>query len=508
MEQRQPQASHERQLELLVDSVADYAIFMLDPHGHVRTWNRGAERIKGYSATEIVGRHLSTFYTPEDIERQHPAHELKVALRDGQYEEEGWRVRKDGSRFWASVVITNVRDEQGQHVGFGKVTRDLTSRRMSEDRLRANASELVAANAQLEQFRRLVSSVRDYAIFMLDPSGRVVTWNAGAERLKGYTAEEAMGREFSMFYTAADRQRQHPASELEIAVREGRYEEEGWRVRKDGSTFWASVTITAVRDDSGDLLGFAKVTRDLTDRMEAEEALRSANEDLAAANLELDRFASVAAHDLSDPLRTISGFGELLEREELSEQARGFLGYITSTAERMQRLVTGLLEYARAGETPPAAEPVGLRVAAEQVLAGLLATIQERGAEVSVSLPEGAHVLAGHTDVELVLQNLVANAIKFGDPERPRVEVSGAPDPAGWRIVVADNGVGISAEDRARIFEPFARAHPELGRGGSGLGLAICERLVRRRGGSLGVDSEPGQGSRFWVLLPAAEATA
>jgi PAS domain S-box-containing protein len=488
-----------RELALLIDSVADYAIFLLDTEGYVRTWNRGAERLKGYRAAEVVGEHFSLFYTPEDRARNHPAHELQVALRDGRYEEEGWRVRKDGTRFWANVVITLVRDESGTIIGFGKVTRDLTPRRLAEDELRGNAAELLAANRELELFRMLVASVRDYAIFLLDPGGHVATWNAGAEHLKGYTAAEITGRHFSVFYTEPDRARDHPANELEIAAREGRYEEEGWRVRKDGTTFWASVTITAVRDESGTLVGFAKVTRDLSER-------RAAETSLLASNQELDRFASVAAHDLSDPLRTILGFAELLAGQPLPDEAQSFVGHITRTGVRMQRLLASLLDYARAGELPPSPDPVLLAEAADHVVASLAGLVEERGAQVRISVPDGATVSANLADVELILQNLVANALKFGHPEHPVVEIAGEFADGAWRITVADNGAGIAPADRERIFEPFERAHPELSQEGSGLGLAICHRLVHRHGGTLGLESEPGQGSRFWVLLPSVAA--
>src|SRR4051794_29040963 len=171
------------QLRLLVEAVVDYAIFMLDPDGHVATWNAGAERIKGYTAAEIIGEHFSRFYTEPDRARNHPAHELEIAERDGRYEEEGWRVRKDGGRFWASVVITAVRDEDSRLVGFGKVTRDLTNRR--------------AAEQELVQFRQLVEAVRDYAIFRLSPEGIVLTWNEGARRIKGWTDDEIIGEHFS-----------------------------------------------------------------------------------------------------------------------------------------------------------------------------------------------------------------------------------------------------------------------------------------------------------------------
>jgi PAS domain S-box-containing protein len=493
--------SSELQISLLVESVGDYAIFILDAGGHIATWNRGAERLKGYRADEIIGQHFSTFYTAEDRERGHPDHELQVAIRDGRFEEEGWRIRKDGSRFWASVVITALRDSGGKHIGFGKVTRDLTARRLGEEQLRATAAELQTANAQLEQFRRLVVSVRDYAIFMLDPGGHVVTWNVGAENIKGYAAEEIIGRHFSAFYTTEDRERGHPAHELELAAREGRFEEEGWRVRKDGTTFWAAVTITAMRNDDGMLDGYAKVTRDLTMRRAAEEALRAANE-------ELDRFASLAAHDMSDPLRTIAGFAELLEKEELGPPATEWISHIVTTSDRMRRLLDSLLTFARAGEDAYPPGPVELRTTAVSVLASLAGAVRETGAEIIMRLPEEAVVWATTHDVELLLQNLVSNALKFGDSARPRVEIAAEPDGESWRLVVADNGLGIAHGDHERIFGAFERAHAEDGHHGSGLGLAICERVVHRHGGTIGVESTPGQGSRFWVLLPSPTATA
>ena len=248
---------------LLVESVRDYAIYMVDPEGTIRTWNPGARNIKGYDAGEIIGRHFSVFYTPEAVQSRHPWRELEIARKVGRFEEEGWRVRKDGSRFWANVVITPVADG-GRLVGFAKVTRDLTTRRQAEEELRRSE----------ERFRLLVDSVQDYAIFVLDPRGHVLSWNQGAERIKGYTAEQVIGRHFSLFYTDEDRERGHPEWELAVAVREGRYEEEGWRVRSDGTLFWANVVITAIHAPDGGLVGFAKVTRDLTERKRAEESLR------------------------------------------------------------------------------------------------------------------------------------------------------------------------------------------------------------------------------------------
>jgi PAS domain S-box-containing protein len=254
----------EEQFEQLVAGVRDYAIFLLDRHGNVRTWNAGAERIKGYRADEIVGQHFSNFYPADAVSSGWPAHELDVAAATGRFEDEGWRVRKDGTQFWANVVITALRDEAGGVRGFLKITRDMTDRKQAEEKVRRGE----------ERFRLIVEGVKDYAIFMLDPTGHVATWNAGAERLKGYAAREIIGRHFSTFYPEEAVARGWPDEELRRAVAEGRFEDEGWRVRKDGTQFWANVVITALRDEAGTLRGFAKVTRDLTDRKRAEENTR------------------------------------------------------------------------------------------------------------------------------------------------------------------------------------------------------------------------------------------
>jgi PAS domain S-box-containing protein len=256
----------------LVVGVRDYAVFLLDRTGHVRTWNAGAERIKGYRPDEIIGKHFSTFYLPDAVSSGWPAHELEVASVTGRFEDEGWRVRKDGSRFWANVVITTLRDESGEVRGFLKITRDLTDRKQAEEKLRLSE----------ERFRFIVEGVKDYAIFMLDPHGRVATWNAGAERLKGYSAAEIVGKHFSTFYPKEVVERGWPDEELRRATADGQFEDEGWRVRKDGTTFWANVVITALRDESGTLRGFAKVTRDLTERRAAEENARKLAAEAAA----------------------------------------------------------------------------------------------------------------------------------------------------------------------------------------------------------------------------------
>jgi PAS domain S-box-containing protein len=254
----------------LVDSIRDYAIFLLDAEGHVVSWNPGAERLKGYRSDEIVGRHFSVFYPPAAIEKRWPQHELETAARLGRFEDEGWRVRKDGSYFWANVIISAIHDDAGRLIGFSKVTRDLTERRENEVRLRQSE----------ERFRLLVDGVQDYAIFMLDTEGRIMSWNQGARRLKGYAAPEVIGKNFSMFYPPEALERGWPATELREATRLGHFEDEGWRVKKDGTRFWANVVITALRDGDGTLRGFSKITRDLSEWRAQDERLRQSEERL------------------------------------------------------------------------------------------------------------------------------------------------------------------------------------------------------------------------------------
>jgi PAS domain S-box-containing protein len=350
-----------------------------------------------------------------------------------------------------------------------------------------------------ERLVLLVEQVRDYAIFMLDTTGHVATWNRGAERIKGYRAEEIIGRHFSTFYTPDAVARDHPAYELEVAIEEGRFEEEGWRVRKDGSRFWASVVITTIYDRENRHIGFGKVTRDLTERRELQQ-------DLMRSNSDLQRFASLAAHDLAEPLRTIGGFADLINRryrEQMPAEASMFFEQIVSGISRMDALIESLLGYARAGESPPGDGFVAVEPVVRDVLEDLGAAVQSRGARITVDVPSEAEVRAGQYGVALVLQNLVSNALKFSGEDQPRIEVSARARDGEWRIGVRDHGVGVNPEDAKTIFEPFRRgSRPDAP--GTGLGLTTCRRIIERHGGSIGVDSIPGDGSEFWFTLPAA----
>ncbi|MFL6200205.1 MAG: PAS domain S-box protein, partial [Thermoanaerobaculia bacterium] len=322
--------NEEDSFRLLVESVKDYAIFMLDPEGRIMSWNAGARNIKGYQAEEIIGRHFSIFYPPEAIARGWPEHELEVAKREGRFAEEGWRLRKDGSSFWANVVITALWDKTGTLRGFAKVTRDLTERRMRQEFLRESE----------ERFRLLVESIKDYALFMLDPEGRIVSWNAGARALKGYRADEVIGRHFSLFYPSEAIARGWPEHELETAIAEGRFEDEGWRVRKDGSRFWANVIITPLYDEERRLRGFAKITRDLSDRKRVER--------LEEAERQMHEFLAMLAHELRNPLAPIRNALAVMQRSELNEQT---LDWSRSVIDRqvthLTRLVDDLLDVSR-----------------------------------------------------------------------------------------------------------------------------------------------------------------
>ena len=490
---------------LLVEAVRDYAIFALDATGHVLTWNPGAQRFKGYTADEIIGRHFSTFYPAEDLAARKPEIELEIAEREGVVEDEGWRVRKDGTRFWASVVITALRDASGTLVGFAKVTRDLTERRMAEEALRESE----------ERFRLLVQNVRDYGIFVLDPEGHVASWNAGANAMTGYTAGEIVGRHFSTFYTAEDRANGKPPWELRVATAEGRFEEEGLRVRKDGTQFWANVVITALRHDDGRLIGFAKVTRDLTERREAEQrALAEARRAAAAesANRTKSEFLASMSHELRTPLNAIGGYAELLEMElrgPITDEQRADLLRIRRSQQHLLGIINDILNYSRmeAGKIAFVAERLPLASVTDSVLPMLAPQLQTKGITLQRGACDARAVAhADQSKVEQILVNLLSNASKFTpDGGRVTVECDVGDDRA--RLWVSDTGPGVPEDKREAIFEPFV----QLGRSlttaheGTGLGLAISRDLARAMGGELRYVHR-GEGATFVLELPLDSA--
>ncbi len=347
---------------LMIAEIRDYAIILLDKDGTIVEWNKGAEKIKGYSRTEIIGRRFSIFYAPHELERGLPDQLLQQALREGSANHEGWRIKKDGTKFWGSVAITPIHDSNGVHSGFSKVTRDLTERKQAEDRLRSYAEELEVRNEELrrseQRYHKMIAEVQDYAIIMLNRVGDIEEWNIGAETIKGYKAKEILGKNFRIFYTEEDRQQKLPEMLLELAARKGRAQHEGWRVRKDRTRFWGSVTITALHDNDNHIIGFSKVTRDLTERKIAEDNLRSKNheleemnKELGIMNRELSSFAYISSHDLQEPLRKIQTFSSRIlevDKANLSEKGLAYFSRIQAASQRMRLLIDDLLTYSRA----------------------------------------------------------------------------------------------------------------------------------------------------------------
>lgn len=493
----------ERHFRLLIDSVVDYAIFMLDPSGVITNWNAGASRIKGFSADEVVGTHFSRFYTKEDRARGLPAIALETARREGKYETEGWRLRRDGGRFWASVVIEAVRDESGELIGFAKITRDITERKSAQEALRESE----------RQFRLLVSAVTDYAIFMLDPNGIVVSWNAGAEKIKGYKAEEIIGSHFSRFYTDEDRLAGIPARALYTAGHEGRFEGEGRRVRKNKTEFWANVVLDAIRDEGGHLVGFAKITRDITERREAQIALQRAQEQLAhAQKMEaLGQLTGGIAHDFNNLLTILIGQARMLKSRVTDPKGLKAIEGIETTVQRGASLTRQLLGFSRRQQLEP--QPVSLveRLPGLQLL--LSASLPSNVSLTTTALPETWAVMADPNELELALMNLVINA-RDALPAGGMITViaenvflSRENNSSGLSgdyvsLSVCDTGTGIPKEVLSKVFDPFFTTK-SFGKG-TGLGLSQVYGFSHQTGGTVSIESEVDKGTRVTMLLPRA----
>jgi hypothetical protein len=502
---------------LLVESVGDYAIFALDTGGHILSWNAGAQRIKGYTADEIIGQHFSIFYPRELVAEGFPEFELRTAANTGRFEDEGWRIRKDGSRFWANVVITALRNEQGELTGFAKVTRDLTERREAEEALRESE----------ERFRLIVEGVRDYAIFMLDANGSVATWNAGAERLQGYRAKEIVGSNFSKFYPAADVAASKPETELGIATKVGKFEQDGWRVRKDGATFWANTLITALSDRTGKLIGYVVVTRDLTERRAAERrasdaaakamaeeaARRAADEARSRAdesNSAKSQFLAAMSHELRTPLNAIGGYTDLISMGlagPVTPQQLEHLVRIKRSQEHLLGIINDILNFSRveAGQLTYDLGPLAVRELVHTVMLMIAPQARAKGLSLSDAPCEGELTAwADPTKVDQILLNLLSNAVKF-TPSGGRIDVScTAYGSARVAIRVRDTGRGIPASQLDSIFEPFVQVGRSLidTREGTGLGLAISRDLARGMLGDITVTSTVDVGSEFTLVLP------
>lgn len=487
----------ERGFRLLVEGVVDYAIYMLDPDGIISSWNAGAKRIKGYDAGEVVGRHFQMFYSPEDREAGLPARSLETARRCGKFEAEGWRVRKDGSKFLASVVIDALH-EGNELVGFAKITRDITERNKAAEALRESE----------RQFRLLVNGVTDYALYMLDPTGVITNWNAGGQRIKGYRPEEIIGQHFSRFYTNADQAAGRPARALKLARENGRYEEEGWRVRKDGSCFWASVVIDPIRDEENRLVGFAKITRDITERREAQQEMEKLQLKLAQSQ-KLDALGQLTggvAHDFNNLLMVVTGSLSALRKvAEGDPKAIRAVRAIDAASQRGAALTSQLLSFARRQSVNP--QTVDARESIYS-MREVLDTGLGSAVELHIEAGDGLWpITVDPAEFETALVNLVINA-RDAMPQGGKVTVQasnvvvddGVTKGDFVALKVRDTGIGIPEDVLAKIFDPFFTTKP-IGKG-TGLGLSQVHGFVHQAGGTIAVDSELGKGTTFTLGLP------
>jgi PAS domain S-box-containing protein len=488
--------------KLLVQSIVDYAIYMLDPKGFVTSWNAGAERIKGFRTEEIVGKHFSIFYTEEDRKAGLPDEVLETARKEGRYEGEGWRVRKDGTRFWASVVVDRINDETGKLVGFAKIARDLTEQRDARHALLESE----------QQFRILVQGVTDYAIFMLDPEGRVTNWNAGAQRIKGYRPEEIVGQHFSRFYTPEDFDAGVPKRALETARETGRYEAEGWRVRRDGTRFWASVVLDAIHDDNGKLIGFAKITRDMSEKREAQLRLDESREQLfRSQKMEaLGQLTGGLAHDFNNLLTAILGACELgLRNIKDQDKVRKMLEGVRGSAQRGANLTKQLLAFARA--QPLEIKQIDLKQFFSDVTTLVRPSLRSDIEVVTEISDQLWPIDADAGALELALLNLAFNArdaMSSGGTLKisaHNVVLDGKPEGLrGEHVIlrVSDTGSGMPNEVMERVFEPFFTTK-SFGEG-TGLGLSQVFGFAKQIGGAVTVDSEMGKGATLTLYLPAS----
>ncbi|ASR10905.1 hybrid sensor histidine kinase/response regulator (plasmid) [Rhizobium leguminosarum bv. viciae] len=504
----------EGRFRLLVDAITDYAIYMLSPEGIVTSWNTGAQRFKGYKPSEILGEHFSRFYLEEDRAAGVPARALATAEKHGRFEGEGWRRRKDGSRFWAHVIIDPIRRPSGELIGYAKITRDLTERRAAEKAIRQSE----------EQFRRLVQGVSDYAIYMLDPEGNVSSWNFGAERIKGYRPQEIIGRHFSTFYTPEDREAGVPQTALGIARAEGRFEREGWRVRKDGTRFWASVVIDSIRDDEGDVLGFAKITRDITEKMETQRALEQAREELfQSQKMEaIGQLTGGIAHDFNNLLMAVLGSLEILKKRMPQDLSlTSLVDNAMQGAQRGAALTQRMLAFSRRQELHM--EPIdvsGLVRGMMDMLSRSLGPLTVIETSFPVRLPT---ILTDPNQLEMAILNLVVNA-RDAMPSGGRIMLRASEEslPSGKgplapgryvRIAVIDEGEGMDAKTLEQAITPFFTTKG-VGKG-TGLGLSMVQGLASQSGGRLMMKSSLGGGgttAELWfpvaIVEQATEAAA
>ncbi|WP_095053932.1 PAS domain-containing sensor histidine kinase [Pseudomonas sp. Irchel s3b2] len=498
----------EMRFRLLIDAVIDYAIYMIDPDGIITSWNAGAKRFKGYEEAEILGQHFSRFYTEEDRKAGLPQRALDTAIHDGRFEGEGWRVRKDGTHFWSHVIIDPILDPSGKLLGFAKITRDLTDRKMAEETLKQSE----------QQFRLLVQSVTDYAIYMLAPDGRVTNWNLGAQRIKGYRPEEIIGQHFSLFYTPEDREAGEPQRALDIAIREGRFENKAWRVRKDGTRFLAHVVVDPIRGDTGKLLGFAKITRDITEATQAQQVLEKTREALFQAQKmqAIGQLSGGIAHDFNNLLTVILGNLEVVRKRAADDpRITRLLDNATQGALRGVSLTQRMLAFARRQELKTESVDIPSLI---QGITGLLRS--SLGPAVTIETrfaPELEPVMADVNQLELAVLNLATNA-RDAMPDGGKLVISAQTEEihdqpqlslAPGRYVclsATDTGEGMDDATLGSAMDPFFTTKG-VGKG-TGLGLSMVHGFIEQLGGRFILKSQKDVGTTAELWLPVALANS
>jgi PAS domain S-box-containing protein len=496
----------------MIEEIEDYSIISLDPQGIIQNWNRGAERIKGYSEPEIVGKHFSIFYFSDDLAIDLPNQLIREAEKNGKAVHEGWRKRKDGAQFWGSITITALHDEENRVIGYSKVTRDLTEKKYAEDELKRSE----------ERYHQMIAEVQDYAIILLSPDGIIENWNMGAEKIKGYSSKEVIGKKFELFYTPEDRAGNLPEKLLNQARIEGKALQEGWRVRKDGSRFWGTIVITALHGKDGNIIGFTKVTRDLTQKKLTEDKINAYNAELKIQNSELEQFAYIASHDLQEPLRKIRTFVELIQENYADEDfVKRYFGKLDASAQRMSDLIKSLLNYSRLtkdcklhNESLNSEKgPIDLNEVLAEVKQDLELLISEKKA---VFISDHLPLISGNRmQIAQLVSNLISNSLKFSRVQ-PVIKIRSAVIEKGkilnapetllyksyFQIMFEDNGIGFEQQYDKVIFSLFQRLHGKQEYPGTGIGLALCKKIVENHQGFITAESQPGSGARFNVYFP------
>lgn len=510
--------SNEARYHKMIEEIQDYAIILLDKDGIIQNWNKGAEKIEQYKEREVVGRPSQIFYLPQDRVMRLPERLLEEASRTGRATHEGWRLRKDQTRFWGSVTVTAIHGDHGKVIGFAKIIRDLTAQKIAEDELKKVTDELRASNEELkkneERYQRMTQEVEDYAIIMLDEKGIIQNWNRGAEKIKLYREHEIVGKHFREFYLPHDRDSGLPERLIEQARKTGKAGHEGWRVRRDGTRFWGNITITALHDANNNVIGFSKVTRDLTERKAAEDRLWAYAQELETQNKELERFAFVASHDLQEPLRKIRTFADLIQYNfDNRENIEMYLGKINSASLRMSELIRSILNYSKVSHKREEPKPVDLNAVLKNIESDFELIIREKKAQIIAdTLPV---INAIPIQISQLFANLISNALKFST-ENPVITITSRTVPSEilpghadrpahaeyLEISFTDNGIGFEQKYDKKIFTMFQRLHNSSKFAGTGIGLALCQRIMENHQGFITVKSELGKGSTFNAYFP------